>query len=89
MAATFASHLEKSHRMHEGPLYCEETRTTVNKEIQDSLEMFTPCFPPIKDEQGDEHFLAEPFVPDDITSALRKCKSKTAAGGDRINFITL
>ena len=89
IAATFASHLEKSHRMHEGPLYCEETRTTVNKEIQENIQIFAPCFPPTKDEQGDDHFLAEPFVPDDITSALRKCKSKTAAGGDRINFTTL
>ena len=89
IAATFASHLEQSHRMHEGPLYCEETRKTVDQKINNSIRIFTPCFPPAKDEQGDDHFLAEPFMPDDISSALKRCKSKTAAGGDRINYTTL
>ena len=89
IAATFASHLEQSHRMHEGPLYCEETRKTVDQKINSNIRIFTPCFPPAKDEQGDDHFLAEPFMPDDISSALKRCKSKTAAGGDRINYTTL
>ena len=89
VSAAFANHLESSHRMHEGPEYCEETRIQINKQINENTQLFSPCFPPTKDEQGDEHFLAEPFMPEDVTAALKQFRKKTAPGSDGISFAVL
>lgn len=89
VSTAFANHFKSSHRMHEGPEYCETTRIQINKEIEDNKQLFSPCFPPFKDEHGDEHFLAEPFVPEDITAALKQFRKKTAPGNDGISFTVL
>ena len=84
VANTFGKHLEKSHRTHEGPEYCQTTKDNIDKEVEENPAIFTPCFPPSKEEQGDDHFLTEPILPDDISAALRKTKGKTSPGADEI-----
>jgi exonuclease III len=89
VAAAFGRHLEQSHRIHEGPSYCQTTKLQIDKEVQDNALLFTPCFPPSQEEQGDGHFLVEKILPDDISAVLRKMKGKTASGADEIPTVAL
>ena len=89
VAAAFGQHLQQSHRTHEGPSYCQVTKTRIDQEVMDNAILFTPCFPPSKEEQGDDHFLVETIMPDDVNAALRKMKGRTAPGADEIPTVAL
>ena len=89
MASAFANHLEKAHKTHEGPEFCQTTKIAIDKEITTNPQLFMPCFPPLKEEQGDDHFLAEAIHDDDVIAALKKTKAKTAPGIDEIPPIAL
>ena len=84
VAAAFGQHLQQSHRTHEGPNYCQDTKTRIDQEVTTNTILFTPRFPPSKDERGDDHFLAEKILPDHVNAALRKVKGRTAPGADEI-----
>ena len=89
IAEVFAAHLGAVHATHEGPEYCDVTRTQIETEINSSDALFRPCFSDAGVEPGDDHFLAEVIHPDDVHAALKQCKSRSAAGQDGVSYAML
>ena len=89
IAEVFASHLGAIHATHEGPEYCDVTRTQIETEINSSDALFRPCFSGAGVEPGDDHFLAEVIHPEDVHAALKQCKSRSAAWKDVVLLIRI
>ena len=89
VANAFADHLEEVHKTHQGPDFCQDTKEAIEMEVATKHQLFNPCFPPAAGEQGDDHFLAEPVLGDDVLSAVRTFKTKTSPGSDGVTFLVL
>jgi len=88
VANEFASTLERVHRTHDGPEFCDGTRETVERHVENHRDLFTPLFP-VRPEPDDDSPLADDVTLEELRSALRRCKTRSSPGPDGIGYAIL
>ena len=84
-ADTFAASLGKIHNIHEGPIFDDAFKETVETTIKEQEELFSP----LKDhttEVDDDHEILTQIESGEIKALLNKCKSRSAPGMDGIRY---
>jgi len=87
-ANTFAEHLASVHMTHEGSEFCHAFRRDVEASVQRDAVKYIPLAT-LEREVGDDSPLVQPITAGEVSSALRKCKTKSAPGEDEVTYSML
>jgi hypothetical protein len=84
----FAKMLGKAHQTHTGPEFCGATKAEVDTHVVQHTASYVPCFT-VHCEPGDTSHLADTVTTDEVSGALRLCKTKSSPGADGIPYTVL
>jgi hypothetical protein len=88
VASLFAENLRKMHVTHNGPMFCDATKTEVERHVQDHIGDYSPRYT-VESERGDSDPLVDIIDVAEVAAALKLCKSNSAPGPDGIPYSVL
>ena len=88
IADLFAAHLAAVHTTHQGPEFSAEMEATVHDYVRSHADVVAPNFNP-QPEAGDDDLLVDVVEPNELLSALRQCKNRSAPGEDGVTYTIL